>query len=117
VQAGCRYQLYLSQRQSNTVQRFAAAFEKALKSKSMEKQGITYSCSVVRSRDYPEMSVTDYLLWALQRYILKGERRYFAALGKHYDKILDIYENGGAGKLYWKGDPFTLEKASAFALK
>ena len=37
--------------------------------------------------------MVDYLLWALQRYILQGEKRYFAAMEHHYEQILDIYEN------------------------
>jgi hypothetical protein len=76
-----------------------------------------YSCSVVRSGDFPELSVVDYMLWALQRYILKGEGRYFMALEKHYDKILDVYDNEGLGKLYSANEPFRLEKATDFTLK
>lgn len=114
LQSDVSYHLYLSQRQSNTKQRFIEAFKKAIKAKSIESEEIKFSCSVMRSCDCPEMSVTDYLLWALQRYILKGERRYFAALEKHYEKILDVYENGGMGKLYDANDPFTIEKASPF---
>jgi hypothetical protein len=114
LHADAKYHLYLSQRQSSTVQRFTEAFEKAVKAKRMEIERISFSCSIVRSCDFPELSVADYLLWALQRYILKGERRYFAALEKHYEKILDVYDNDGSGKLYGVNDPFTLEKASAF---
>lgn len=114
LQPDAKYHLYLSQRQSSTVQRFTEAFEKAVKAKSMEIERISFSCSIVRSCDFPELSVVDYLLWALQRYILKGERRYFAALEKHYEKILDVYDNEGSGKLYEINDPFVLEKASPF---
>lgn len=68
------YKLYLSQRQSNTEQRFQIAFEKA----SLASQiGLRSSCTIVKSQDFPEMSVVDYLLWALQRYILKGEKGIF----------------------------------------
>ena len=117
MQDKCQYHLYLSKRHSNTEQRFAGAFEKAVKAKSLESGGIPYSCSVVRSRDVPELSVVDYLLWALQRYILKGEGRYFMAMEKHYDKILDVYDNEGAGKLYSASDLFGVEKATDFSLK
>lgn len=110
----CKYHLYLSQRQSNTDQRFSAAFEKAIKTKSKEEVNIIFSSSIVRSRDFPEMSVVDYMLWALQRYILKGERRYFTALEHHYDSILDVYENEGTGKLYTQDDKFDLAKASRY---
>jgi hypothetical protein len=108
------YHLYLSHRQNNTEQRFTEAFKKVVKSKSMKLEEIKFSCSIVQSCDCPEMSVVDYFLWALQRYILKGERRYFTALEKHCEKILDVYESGGLGKLYDAKDPFTLEKALPF---
>lgn len=113
----CKYHLYLSQRQSNTEQRFAEAFRKTVEAKSKEIAGLSFTCSIVRSRDFPEMSVTDYLLWALQRYILKGERRYFTALEKHYEKILDVYDNDGKGRLYNNSDGFHLSKATAFGIK
>lgn len=113
----CNYHLYLSQRQNNTIQRFVSAFQRAVEAKNLECKGIEISCSIVRSSDFPEMSVVDYLLWALQRYILKGERRYFTALEKHYDKILDVYEDEGTGRLYEMSNPFYLEKASRFTIK
>jgi hypothetical protein len=70
----------------------------------------------VRSQDFPELSVVDYLLWALQRYILKDERRYFAAMEHHYEQILDVYDTDGQGKLYTQDDKFDLKKASPFTL-
>lgn|GEM_PF-824863 len=115
--SNCSYHLYLSQRQSNTVQRFSSAFEKALQTAAKESNNINFSCSIVRSVDFPEMSVVDYMLWALQRYILKGERRYFTALEHRYDKIFDVYENEGAGKLYHENEKFALAKASPFITK
>jgi hypothetical protein len=107
------YHLYLSQRHSNTEQRFAQAFEKVLIAESKGGK-IPYQCTVVRSRDFPELSVVDYLLWALQRYILQGEKRYFAAMEHHYEQILDIYEDDGNGRLYTREDQFELEKASPY---
>lgn len=111
---GYKYNLYLSQRHSNTEQRFSEAIEKAMSAEKRKTKGIEYSNSIVRSKDFPEMSLVDYLLWALQRYILKGERRYFTALEKHYGKILDVYENDGQGKLYDNMDSFDLTKASPY---
>ena len=107
------YHLFLSERHSNTEQRFTQSFEKVLAAES-KGGAIPYRCTVVRSRDFPEMSVVDYLLWALQRYILKDEKRYFAAMEHHYEQILDIYEKDGQGKLYTPKDRFELEKASPF---
>lgn len=114
IDQNTHYNLYLSQRHSNTEQRFKAAFEKAVIAKSKEINGISFSCSIVRSCDFPEMSIVDYMLWALQRYILKGEIRYFIALKKHYDKIWDVYDNEGVGKLYDQDNYFLLSKASRF---
>jgi hypothetical protein len=109
------YHLSLSQRQSNTEQRFTQAFEKVLATESKGGK-ISYQCTVVRSRDFPELSVVDYLLWALQRYILQGEKRYFSAMEHHYEQILDIYEDDGNGRLYTRKDQFELEKASPFKI-
>ncbi|MEJ7683841.1 MAG: hypothetical protein WKG06_39470 [Segetibacter sp.] len=51
MEANCKYYLYLSQRQSNTEQRFAKAFEKAVITTSKEIAGFSYSCSVVRRNE------------------------------------------------------------------
>lgn len=82
LRADTNYRLYLSQRQRNTVPRFAQAFEKVLTTESRD-CGISHNCNVVRSKDFPELSVVDYLLWVLQRYILTGDGRYFGALSHH----------------------------------
>jgi hypothetical protein len=110
-----RYHLFLSQRHSNTEQRFTQAFERVLTTESKGGK-IPYQCTVVRSRDFPELSVADYLLWALQRYILQGEERYFAAMEHHYEQILDIYEDDGHGRLYTRENRFELEKASPYTI-
>lgn len=110
-----QYHLFLSQRHSNTEQRFAQAFERVLATENKDRI-ISYKCTIVRSRDFPELSVVDYLLWALQRYILQGEKRYFAALEHHYEQILDIYEDDGHGRLYSKEDRFVVAKASPFTI-
>ncbi len=107
------YHLYLSQRQSNTEQRFAESFEKVLANERRDR-GISYKCTIVRSCDFPELSVVDYLLWALQRYILKNEKRYFAAMEHQYEQILDVYDNEGKGILYNAEHRFTLDKASKY---
>ena len=109
------YRLFLSQRQSSTVQRFTQAFEKVLMNENRERV-IVHDCAVVRSRDFPELSVVDYLLWVLQRYILTGDWRYFAALSHQYEQILDLYEDDGQGRLYTWRDQFTLKKASPFEI-
>ena len=40
----------------------------------------------------PELSIVDYLLWALQRYILTDDNRYYLALINKYNLIIDLYD-------------------------
>jgi hypothetical protein len=40
----------------------------------------------------PELSIIDYLMWAVQRKLLKGESRYFDALKDKYETVLNLYE-------------------------
>lgn len=109
------YRLFLSHRHNNTVQRFTQTFEKVLTAKSMNR-GLEYNCTIVKSCDFPELSIVDYLLWVLQRYILTADRRYFTALEHHYEQILDLYEDDGQGRLYTWKNRFDLGKASPFVI-
>ena len=71
----------------------------------------------MRSKDTPELSIIDYLMWALQRYILKNESRYYAALKDKFDLIIDLYDfekNNGKTNYYSKENYFSLENASQF---
>jgi hypothetical protein len=110
---GANYRLFLSQRHGSNSHRFTQAFEKILTAESTSRT-IVYNCAVVPSQSFPELSVVDYLLWVLQRYILTGDRRYFGALSHHYEQILDLYEDDGKGRLYTKENQFLLEQASPF---
>ena len=88
------YRLFLSQRGNNSMNRFSEAVIKALKSdaiKSGSEQEINYSLEIVPSEDMPELSVVDYLMWAVQRKLLKGETRYFDAFKEKYGTILELY--------------------------
>lgn len=114
---GRQCQLYLSQRQSNTMERFEEALEKALVVQSKRFDANLFNCRITPSRDYPELSVIDYFLWALKRYITVGEKRFFTALEKHVKEVYDVYEEEGKGKLYNATDPFDLSKASPFSIK
>lgn len=74
--------------------RFMEAIIKALKSdaiKSGSNQEINYSLEIVPSDDMPELSIIDYLMWAVQRKLLKGEARFFEALKEKYGTILELY--------------------------
>ena len=89
------YKLYLSQRGNNSMNKFSEAVTKALKSDAMKsgrEQEISYSLEIVSSEEMPELSVIDYLMWAIQRKLLKGEERYFEALKEKYGTILKLYE-------------------------
>lgn len=109
--------LYLSQKQSNTVERFINALEKALIKQSKHISHATFKCSIVLSSETPELSVVDYFLWTLKRYITTGDRRYFAALENKFIEIYDVYENGGKGVIYDNNNSFELSKASNFMIK
>ena len=112
-----KFTLYLSQRQSNTVERFQKALEKALAKQSKRLTDAKFICSIVLSQDVPEMSVVDYYLWTLKRYITTGDKRYFAALADKFIVINDVYENGGKGVIYNVNNPFDLSKAHKFEVK
>ena len=89
------YKLYLSQRGSNSMNKFSEAVIKTLKSDAMKsgsEQEISYSLEIVSSEETPELSVIDYLMWAVQRKLLKREDRYFEALKEKYGTILELYE-------------------------
>jgi hypothetical protein len=77
------YQVFLSARDKNTQSKLKASIDDALK-KDNEKRNtpleINFNCEIVLSKDTPELSIVDYMLWALQRYILKGEKRFYNAL-------------------------------------
>ena len=90
--ADCHYNLYLSQRGSNSLHRFQTAVEKALVAREAAHPGdIKYNLEIVPGKEMPEMSVIDYLIWAVQRKLLTGESRYFDALRSKYATVLDLY--------------------------
>jgi hypothetical protein len=84
--------LYLSQRGNNTLHRFEEAVNRALQA-GINKTNIILPCKLelVPSREMPELSITDYMMWAVQRKLLKGENRYFNALKEKYGEIIDLY--------------------------
>jgi hypothetical protein len=82
------YNLYLSQRGNNSIHRFEEAVKKVLNSE----QKIKYTLEIVPSSEMAELSIIDYLMWAVQRNLLKGERRYFDALKDKYVSVINLYE-------------------------
>jgi hypothetical protein len=94
IDCDTNYKLYLSQRGNNSMNMFNEAVTKALNSDVInlgKNQKINCSLKIVSNEDVPELSIIDYLMWALQRKLLKGEDRYFDALKEKYGTILELY--------------------------
>ena len=93
INIDCQYNLYLSQRGNNSLHRFQEAVDKALEENEIKTGGkIKYNLEIVASKEMPELSIIDYLMWAVQRKLLKGESRYFDALKDKYETVLNLYE-------------------------
>lgn len=87
---GRHYNLYLSQRGNNSIHRFEATVTKALAADNTDSGGtIKYNLEIVQSKEMPELSIIDYLMWAVQRDLLQGESRYFDALKTKYETVLN----------------------------
>jgi hypothetical protein len=114
------YKIYLSRRSGSSIKSFSDAIDASIEkyNKSTKKEDIKpiYSCSIVPSKNTPELSVVDYLLWALQRYIVKGEKKYFEMLRDKFCFIYDIYSKKKIGqtRYYNHDNPFDLDKAEQF---
>ncbi len=87
-----QYNLYLSQRGNNSLHRFQEAVTKALAADKADNGAIRYNLEIVQSKEMPELSIIDYLMWAVQRKLLTGESRYFDAMKSKYETILHLYE-------------------------
>lgn len=112
------YRIFLSARQKSTQKHLDEAISKAIvrdNGKRKEALDINYSFDIVRSQDTPELSIIDYFLWALHRYIIKGEDRFYNALKDKYNLIIDVYDTANFGTNYYhKTNRFEIEKASEF---
>ena len=114
------YKIYLSRRSGNGIKPFSEAIEESIAkyNKSTKKEDIkpVYSCNIVPSKFTPELSVVDYQLWALQRYIIKGEKKYFDILKEKYCFIYDIYgkEKKGQSRYFNHENQFDLNKTEPF---
>ena len=90
--AGRHYNFYLSQRGNNSIRRFQEAVTKAVETDKANTIGaIQYNLEIVQSKEMPELSIIDYLMWAVQRNLLQGESRYFDALKSKYETVLNLY--------------------------
>ena len=114
------YKIYLSKRSGNGIKSFSEAIEASIEkyNKSTKKEDIKplYTCNIVPSKTTPELSVVDYQLWALQRYIVKGEKEYFDKLKDKYCFIYDIYgkKKKGQNRFFTYNNPFNLDKTECF---
>jgi hypothetical protein len=89
----CQYMLYLSQRGSNSLHRFQKAVEKALAIRTPDiSESIKCNLEIVPNTEMPELSIIDYLIWAVQRKLLTGESRYFDALKDKYETLQNLYD-------------------------
>jgi hypothetical protein len=112
------YQVLLSARNKNTQPKLIEAIENALKSDNAKRESplkIKYNCEIVLSQETPELSIVDYLLWAIQRYIIQGDKRFYRALEAKYNLVIDLYDaDGEKSKYYEPGNGFDIEKAGEF---
>ncbi|QMW06298.1 DUF3800 domain-containing protein [Spirosoma foliorum] len=113
------YNIYLAQKQKNSQDRFVKAVDQTIVADIQQEklQGApNYRCSIVPSSEMPELSVVDYFLWALQRYIYQNEIRFWESVEHKVVSVLDLYDHQNlAGNIYSGIEkPFRLEKASPF---
>lgn len=109
-----QHNIYLAQKAKSTTEKLTNAIEKAIVSsnkKSGIEQNIAYNCTIEKSQSMPELSIVDYMLWALQRYIFKGERRFYETIEHQTVSIIDLYDNH---KVYDAVESFRLDKAPKF---
>jgi hypothetical protein len=112
------YQIFLANRKGNDAIKLKEAINKAIErdnQKRKTKLEIHFDCRTIPSSTTPELSIVDYMLWSLQRYILNKEARYYLALKEKYNLIIDLYDfKNFKTNYYHKNNPFELEKASEF---
>lgn len=91
----CQYNLYLAQRGNNSLHRFQQAVNKALESTGGVPMVNNCVLEIVAGKEMPELSIVDYLIWAVQRNLIQGEGRYLDALRHKYDSIISLYDESG----------------------
>ena len=111
------YRVFLSARERNTQNYLQNAIDKAITRDNHQRHTpleISYQHDIVRSQDTPELSIIDYHLWALQRYILQGESRFYNALLHNYASVIDLYDDKSNGKTFSPDDNFRLDRVGEF---
>jgi hypothetical protein len=114
----CFYQILLSGRTGSSTEKLKTAIERAIErdnKKRKVKLNIKFDCRTVPANITPELSIVDYLLWALQRYIMTSDERYYHALKDKYNLIIDLYDIEHFGTNYYNSkNRFDKTKASEF---
>lgn len=116
------YQVFLSARNKNTQHKLKEAIDNAIIRDNARRKApkkIQYNSEIVLSKETPELSIVDYMLWSLQRYILKGESRFYKALEEKYNLIIDLYDFDkykakGKSNYYHAKNRFDRNSASEF---
>lgn len=85
--------LYLAAKPKTTLHQFTDSINKAVahRSKAIENEKIEFRCNIVPSKEMPELSLVDYFLWALQRYLLKDEIRFWQSIEHLVGSVIDLY--------------------------
>lgn len=67
--------------------------------------------------EHAGLQIVDYLLWAVQRLVERGEDRYFESMSRHYRLVqdLDDFRTTPYGAWYSKSNPLILEKVMPVA--
>jgi hypothetical protein len=114
LKSGNKYSIYLAQKPKSTNEKLIESIEKAIES-SKKKQPFTdeisYTSTIEKSSFLPELSVVDYFLWALQRYIYKKEIRFWEAIEPSVGTVIDLYDGNS---LYDANNLFRLKKTKEF---
>ena len=87
------YQILSANRNKSSQLNLQEAIENTLiidNKKRVEPLKINYNSEIVRSKDTPELSSVDYMLWVLQRYINKGDKRFYKVLESKFNIIIDM---------------------------
>ena len=76
--------------------RFQQAVSKALESPGGAHTAANCVLEIVPGKEMPELSIVDYLIWAVQRNLVYGESRYLDALKGKYESIISLYDESSA---------------------
>lgn len=81
---GVKHIFYVSQFGNNQI----AFLNEAVS--SLRNEGVIFEFNLVSSKKAPEMSVIDYLLWMVNRKLMKGETRFFNALKDKFGVVMEL---------------------------